>query len=60
MSTYGNCAPFQVVGDWLSIWNLSIPHKIKVFIWRACFIIFFTCHGSQMAWEKAGLDLQNM
>lgn len=25
-----------IVGNWANIWNLDIPHKVRVFLWQLC------------------------
>jgi len=27
---------FEVEGDWNLVWNLHIPPKVRVFLWKAC------------------------
>lgn len=31
-----NVAAWKVDGDWKSLWNLHLPHHVKMLLWRAC------------------------
>lgn len=31
-----NHQQFQIEGDWMNIWSLNVPHKVRVFLWRVC------------------------
>lgn len=34
METLIDNAEYRVSGDWMRMWNLHIPQRIKVFLWR--------------------------
>ncbi|KAL5818842.1 hypothetical protein ACOSQ4_022684 [Xanthoceras sorbifolium] len=37
---------------WLAIWNLNIPPKIKIFIWRSSAHALFWCSSVRAIWES--------
>lgn len=52
MYQFGDQHQFQIPGNWMAIWRLNVPQKIKVFLWRVC----MDCIPTRIRLQSRGIE----